>query len=514
MLNGVGVCFRDSSRQYFKKKGEHDTKQRNDGEAESDLSLVEQIFGFFTNSSLLPQKSWLQFNAAIFDVLTCVMIVFGVILFLISSLPKYRDPHEPPEAFRVLQILTFVYFTIEYTPKLLAAGWCRWRVLNESLHYPQAEVAEDETEDEGFAFYKVWKVLVDPFLLVDFFATFPFWIALIAGHGFGVGSYSIILRLLRLVRVARIIQLIAKSKRFRKEGVLLYKTLAKTTHQLFRLFVYYSLAALIMGTIIFFAERGELKTVNGVEGHYVVDVTGKEVESLFSSILDGAWWFLVTGTSVGYGDVYPQTHLGRSIAMVAILMGLIAIALPIGMIQSQFQILHFEQAQLEAEAGAAGDRSALGDLKRMLDRRDDKLLEKFIFLLETRGLLVKDCNVGLHVKSEEFNVDRIPSSEHMSLYDYGERVKQILVKYDGIFLNFEASNQNSYEDLLQKIEINFGKPSNGFFLHWNEAVIKCEEDYMNCWDKNEHRDQIVFELKPLVGDEAVIIVNPGGNEEI
>merc|ERR1719204_3106441 len=127
------------------------------------------------------------------------------------------------------------------------------------------------------------------------------------------------------VGVARIIQLFAKSSRFRKEGVLLYKTLAKTTHQLFRLFVYYSLAALVMGTLIFFAERGQLKTVNGVEGHYVIDVTGKEVESMFSSILDGAWWFLVTGTSVGYGDVYPQTHLGRTIAMVCILMGLIAV---------------------------------------------------------------------------------------------------------------------------------------------------------------------------------------------
>merc|ERR1719318_85937 len=113
----------------------------------------------------------------------------------------------------------------------------------------------------------------------------------------GIGSYSIILRLLRLVRVARIIQLFAKSSRFRKEGALLYKTLAKTTHQLFRLFVYYSLAALVIGTLIFFVEKGELKTIDGVEGYFVKDVSGHYSPAMFSSVFDGAWWFLITGTS-------------------------------------------------------------------------------------------------------------------------------------------------------------------------------------------------------------------------
>jgi len=509
MLKGFCVCFGDSS-SYVQKNDEPDDTKRNKGEAEPDLSLAEKIFCFFTNSKGLPNESRLKSYARCFDFLTCFMIVFGVVLFLISSLPKYRHPHTPPESFKILQILTFVYFTLEYAPKLLVAGWCRWEILNHTLYYPRAAV-QGETE-VGFEFSKIWKTLIDPLLLIDFLATFPFWIGMMFGSQEGIGSYSIILRLLRLVRVARIIQLFAKSSRFRKEGALLYKTLAKTTHQLFRLFVYYSLAALVMGTLIFFAERGELKTVNGVEGHYVVDVTGKEVQSLFSSILDGAWWFLVTGTSVGYGDVYPQTHLGRTIAMVAILMGLIAVALPIGMIQSQFQILHFEQAQLEAEAGAAGDRSALGDLKRMLDRRDDKLVDKFVSILESRGLLVKDCNVGLMVKSDEdFGIDRMPSSEHMSLYG-GERFKQILVKFDGLFLNFESSSKYSYHDLLQQIQRDFGKNSSSFHLQWEEETITCESDFISCWEKSEHRDQIVFEMKFFKEDDSTIVANPGATE--
>jgi len=332
--------------------------------------------------------------------------------------------------------------------------------------------------------------------------------------GSSAGGYSVFLRLLRLVRVARVIQLFAKSSRFRKEGVLLYKTLAKTTHQLFRLFVYYSLAALVMGTLIFFAERGELKTVNGVEAHYVRNVAGQEVPSLFNSIFDGAWWFLVTGTSVGYGDVYPQTHLGRTIAMVAIMMGLIAIALPIGMIQAQFQILHFQEAQRQAEAGSEGDVSALGDLKRMLDRRDEKLLERFVTILEVRGLLVQDVNVGLMVKSDSDFADRIPSSENIDgIYN---SMKQILVKYDGLILSFEALNQYTYGKLLQTIEMDFGKHFTTFNLHWNGEVISRESDFISCWEKAEvaHEDQLVFELKLQEGIEVELAEKVEGYESV
>jgi len=126
-------------------------------------------------------------------------------------------------------------------------------------------------------------------LLIDLLATLPFWIGL-AAHS-DIGGFSIFLRLLRLTRVARVIQLFVKSTRFRKEGALLWRTLCKTTHQLFRLFVYYSLAALVIGTLIYFVEKGELKTIDGVEAFYVKDVAGNYSPSLYSSIFDGAWWF-------------------------------------------------------------------------------------------------------------------------------------------------------------------------------------------------------------------------------
>jgi hypothetical protein len=388
------ACFYDRTRLYEKDVENQDKDTVDDEEFDFELTLGEKIFSFFTNSSGLSKQSPLKVWARFFDAFTCFMVTFAVVLFLISSLPKYRHPKKLPAELEGLQIFTFIYFTIEYLPKFILAGWCRWEVLNTALYYPR----EGSFAEDKFEWKKMWKILVDPLLLIDLLATMPFWIGL-AAHS-DVGGFSVFLRVLRLTRVARVIQLFVKSSRFRKEGALLYRTLAKTTHQLFRLFVYYSLAALVIGTLIFFVERGELKTIDGVEGFYVKDVSGNWSPSLYSSVFDGAWWFLITGTSVGYGDVYPKTHLGRIISVFAIMIGLIAIALPIGMIQAQFQILHFQEVQKDNQKG---DRSALSEMTKILDDRDERLLKKFVELLDARS----------GAKMEDY-IDRMPSSEKIA----------------------------------------------------------------------------------------------------
>ena len=55
------------------------------------------------------------------------------------------------------------------------------------------------------------------------------------------------------------------------------------------------------------------------------------------TIPDAMWWAIVTLGTIGYGDVVPVTALGRIIASVAIFLGLIMVALPVGIIASGFQ---------------------------------------------------------------------------------------------------------------------------------------------------------------------------------
>ena len=57
---------------------------------------------------------------------------------------------------------------------------------------------------------------------------------------------------------------------------------------------------------------------------------------VFGSIPDAMWWGAVTLTTVGYGDVYPKTMLGRTLGAMIALLGIGLFALPAGIIASGF----------------------------------------------------------------------------------------------------------------------------------------------------------------------------------
>jgi voltage-gated potassium channel len=56
----------------------------------------------------------------------------------------------------------------------------------------------------------------------------------------------------------------------------------------------------------------------------------------FGTIPDAMWWAIVTLGTIGYGDVVPVTALGRVVASVTIFVGLIMVALPIGIVATAF----------------------------------------------------------------------------------------------------------------------------------------------------------------------------------
>ena len=56
----------------------------------------------------------------------------------------------------------------------------------------------------------------------------------------------------------------------------------------------------------------------------------------FGSIPQSMWWSIVTLTTVGYGDVYPVTAIGKIIAGAVMLIGIGVIAIPTAIISSNF----------------------------------------------------------------------------------------------------------------------------------------------------------------------------------
>ncbi|MBY0565374.1 MAG: ion transporter [Hyphomonadaceae bacterium] len=65
-------------------------------------------------------------------------------------------------------------------------------------------------------------------------------------------------------------------------------------------------------------------------------IEGEQKPEAFGSITRALWWAIVTLTTVGYGDVYPETVLGRIAAGIVAITGIGIVAMPTGILASAF----------------------------------------------------------------------------------------------------------------------------------------------------------------------------------
>ena len=56
----------------------------------------------------------------------------------------------------------------------------------------------------------------------------------------------------------------------------------------------------------------------------------------FESFFDAIYWAVVTLTTVGYGDIYPVSDVGRIVSMLSSFMGIAIVALPTGVITAGY----------------------------------------------------------------------------------------------------------------------------------------------------------------------------------
>ena len=103
----------------------------------------------------------------------------------------------------------------------------------------------------------------------------------------------------------------------------------------------------------------------------------------FGSIPQSMWWSIVTLTTVGYGDVYPVTSMGKFFGSIIIILGIGTVALPSGILASAFtehtkrnQKKYEDQLKLMLSDNIidAGERKELEELSQRLNLSDEDIL--------------------------------------------------------------------------------------------------------------------------------------------
>ncbi|HMQ67516.1 MAG TPA: ion transporter [Ignavibacteria bacterium] len=139
------------------------------------------------------------------------------------------------------------------------------------------------------------------FGIVDLLAILPSYISLF----YPGGQYLVVIRLLRILRIFRVLKLV----QYVGESKLLIQAL-KASRRKITIFIFTVMTIVtILGSLMYLIEGEE----NG-----------------FTSIPQSIYWAIVTLTTVGYGDITPQTILGQFVSVIIMVLGYGIIAVPTG----------------------------------------------------------------------------------------------------------------------------------------------------------------------------------------
>jgi voltage-gated potassium channel len=208
-----------------------------------------------------------------FDVALLWAIVISVLAVILESVQSLNQNYG--HWFKIIEWVLTIAFTLEFILRLYVS---------------------EKPHKYAFSFYGI----------IDILAVMPAYISLI----FSGTQYLLIIRALRLLRVFRILKL----GRFVGEGEQLARALNASRHKIIVFLGSVLTVVMITGTAMYMIEGG----ANG-----------------FTSIPVSMYWAIVTLTTVGYGDIAPQTVIGQTLASFIMIMGYAIIAVPTGIVTAE-----------------------------------------------------------------------------------------------------------------------------------------------------------------------------------
>lgn len=206
-----------------------------------------------------------------FDLVLIVLVLLSVLTVMLDSVTSIHAQHG--RGLFALEWGFTILFTIDYILRLLCVG----RPLRYAVSF---------------------------FGIVDLLAIIPTYLSLLIY----ASRYLAVVRILRVLRIFRILKL----GNHTKEASVLRSALYASRRKILVFLSVVLTLVVIIGSLMYVIESG--------------------TNSGFTSIPQSVYWAIVTLTTVGYGDISPETPLGQFLASVVMILGYSIIAIPTGIV--------------------------------------------------------------------------------------------------------------------------------------------------------------------------------------
>ncbi len=218
------------------------------------------------------------------------LIIVNVLAIVLESIPSLYEAYE--KTFFRLEIVSCIIFILEYVLRVWA-----------SVEDP--ETLEDESGTQITNGRRRINFMLKPLAIIDFLAFVPIFLQLLFP--------GVDLRFLRALRLLRVFKLTRYFQSF--------EMILEVLHDEWR-----SLAGTVFIMLVIL--------VIAACGLYYIE---RDIQpDKFGSIPEAMWWAMAALTTVGYGDAYPITPIGKIIGSIVTLLGIGMVALPSGILASSF----------------------------------------------------------------------------------------------------------------------------------------------------------------------------------